>query len=106
MENAMSAAGVQMQRKGSLFVYSHPSEWRPVRLVFTAAFIPDDDDGLVRSYPSRTMDTAEELTDLLCTAHITPSRIARVRTALETAGADMIEDLEVSDETLQTLALM
>jgi hypothetical protein len=97
---------MQTQRKGSLFVYTHPSEWRPVRPVFTAAFIPDDEDGLLRSYPSRTVDTAEELTDLLYTAHITPSRVAGVRTALETAGADMIEDVKVSDETLKALALI
>ena len=106
MRGAILGLQMRMQRKGSLFVYTHPSEWRPVRLVFTAAFIPDDDDGLLRSYRSRTLDTAEELTALLYTAHITPARIAHARTALETAGADMIEDVEVSDETLQTLALI
>jgi len=106
MRSAILGLQMRMQRKGSLFVYTHPSEWRPVRPVFTAAFIPDDDDGLHRSYPSRTVDTAEELTALLFTAHITPSRIAGARAALETAGADMIEGVEVSDETLQALALL
>ena len=95
-----------MCRKGSLFVYSHPSEKRPFRSVFTAAFIPDDDDGVLRSYPSRTVSNVEELSHLLFSAQVSPSRVARLQTVLETAGAVLIEDMDLSDEILQSLELI
>jgi len=93
-------------RKGSLFVYSHPSDKKLTRLVFTVAFIPDDDDGFHKSFPSRTLSNAEALISLLFSAHVNPSRVARLRTLLETAGAGLIEDLNLSEEILQALELM